>query len=95
MTAVRCLMTLSAGHWHIVPAPGPEALRLGETIEGFAVLVDIDDSRRTVRLVRPLRYGNVEARLAQWARLHGYRVVPTAPARIGPAVLTARPRPTL
>jgi hypothetical protein len=84
---VRTMLTRSEGLWWSVPCPGADALRLGELIEGFAAIADVDETNRTVRLVRPLRFGDAEARINEWARVHGYRVLPAA--------IAARPRPML
>ena len=89
----RYLITLSDGFWWRMPASS-DAIAAAEKFQGIALIADVDEEKKTAHLVRTIR-GNGPPRLAQWARLHGYRVVPTAPARIGPAVLTARPRPTL
>jgi hypothetical protein len=87
---IRTMLTRSEGLWWRVPCPGADAVRLGELIEGFAAIADVDETNRTVRLVRPLRFGDAETRIHEWATTHGYRVLPAVPAGIA-----ARPRPVL
>lgn len=87
----RCLITLSNGHWHRIANPDAHVLDTAQRLEGVAIIADVDETRRTARLVHTIK-GDGPGRLAQWCRLHGFRsLTPIAPATPSPAALTARP----
>jgi hypothetical protein len=94
MSAVRCLITLSDGHWWRVASPGPEAIAAAERIEGIAFIADVDEQRRTARLVCAVR-GDGPARLAQWCRLHNFRPLDLPHTIPSPAAVAARPNITI
>ncbi|QXM25482.1 hypothetical protein KO353_04440 [Elioraea tepida] len=95
MTGHVVLITRDAetGFWHRIMSPQEDALDAAGRLEGVALLVDVDETARTVRLLRVIK-GDGPARLHQWARLHRYRVIAPEPAPLpDPLALASTPRP--
>jgi hypothetical protein len=78
---------------HRIAAPDRATIETAKRLEGVVLLVDVDETRHTARLVAALR-GDGPARICEWARKHGYRAIVSDVSPPPDALMvSAAPRP--